>query len=90
MNEATVAAKIAEINQDRKSINRRLDNIERLTESVHTIAVEMKAMREDVNGLTKRIAAIESKPIKRWDSIVQFIITTLVGGGLGYLIAFFK
>lgn len=45
--EAEIRERIAVIEQDCKSIHHRLDNLKQLTESVHTIATEVKAMREN-------------------------------------------
>ena len=63
-NEVNIRERLAAIEQDGKSVHRRLDNLEGLVESVHIIATETKAMREDVNTLDSRVGEIESKPAK--------------------------
>ena len=78
--------RVSALEQDQKSVHRRLDNLEKLVESVHTIATETKAMRGDVNDITKRVDEIESRPKKRYDTIVTAIITACVSGVVGYIV----
>lgn len=78
--------RVSMLEQDQKSTHRRLDNLEKLVESVHTIATEIKQMRGDVNSITERVEEIESKPKKRYDTIVTAIITAFVSGVMGYMI----
>jgi len=77
-----------------KSNTKRLDNLEpkvddihELTISVKELAMQIKAMREDINKIDNRVLAIESKPIKRWDSVVNTIITVIVSAIVGYALA---
>lgn len=74
------------VEQSTKSAHHRLDSLDKLTESVHILAVETKAMREDVSDITSRVDEIEKKPNKRYETIVTAIITTFIGGLIGYLI----
>lgn len=89
-NEVNIRERLAAIEQDGKSVHRRLDNLEGLVESVHIIATETKAMREDVNILDSRVGEIESKPAKRFDSIINMILTAIISGAVGYLMAMFR
>ena len=41
------------VEQSTKSAHHRLDSLDKLTESVHILAVETKAMREDVSDITR-------------------------------------
>ena len=68
-----------------KSAHHRVDNIDELTKSVHTIAVETKAMREDVNEIYERLSQLEDKPKKRFDMIVEKLLASLIGILLGML-----
>ena len=80
--------RLASVEQDQKSTHRRLDNLEKLVESVHILATEMKATREEVDNFGTRLDEIEKKPIKRYDTFVTACITTLVGGVMGYLASY--
>lgn len=84
--------KLTETSDRSKSNTKRLDKLEdkvdclyELTLSVKEIATEMKAMREDMNSMDDRIVAIETKPAKRWDSIVDKFIYTVLGILIAYL-----
>lgn len=80
--------RLAKLEQDSKSVHHRLDNVEGLVESVHVIATETKAMREDVNSLTGRIEEIEQRPQRRYDTIITALITAVIGIIVGYFLQF--
>ncbi len=63
----------------------KVDNIYEIASSVKEIAVEMKAMREDMNKIDNRVMAIESKPAKRWEGIIDKIIFTILGIVIAYI-----
>lgn len=86
MNEAEIRERLAYAEQDMKSVHRRLDGLEGLVESVHVIATETKAMREDMNSLNTRVAEIEKKPAKRLDGMVNIILTAVISGLAGYFV----
>ena len=65
------------VEQSTKSAHHRLDSLDRLTESVHILATETKAMREDVS---------DKRPTKRYETVVGAIITVLVGAVIGYVV----
>lgn len=76
-----------------KSAHKRLDaleskieNIYDLTVSVKEIALETKAMREDVNKIENRVNAIEEKPSKRYEGIVSNIISCIVTAVVTYFL----
>lgn len=87
--EAEIRERLATIEQDCKSMHRRIDSLEQLTESVHIIATETKAMRSDVNDITTRVDEIEKKPIKRYDAVVAAIITAVIGAIVGGIVGHF-
>ena len=84
--------KLTETSDRSKSNTKRLDKLEdkvdclyELTLSVKEIATEMKAMREDMNSMDDRIIAIETKPAKRWDGIIDKIMYTILGIIIAYI-----
>ena len=79
--------RLTALEQSSKSAHNRIDNMERLTESVYTLATETKLMREEMNDLKDRVTSIEEKPSKRWDLVVTTIITAVVSGGIGMFIS---
>lgn len=77
MDEIKVIERIATMEQDLKSIHRRIDNLEELTRCVQTIANELTTMREDMNDIASRVGEIEKKPSKRYETVVTAIITAV-------------
>ncbi len=84
--------RLVEVEQRSKSNTKRLDNLEskvddihNLTLSVREIATEMKAMREDMNNIDKRVLAIEDKPNKKLDSMWGYIVSAIISGLIVFL-----
>lgn len=111
MNEQEMAVKLAEVDARSKSNTHRLnemdekvDTLNRLTTAVEVMAAEQKHQTEtmseiktDVAALGQKVDAIEKKPGKRWDGMVDKFIYGIVGalatalaGGLIYLLAVVK
>lgn len=66
-----------------KDLHKIFDNITDIAISTEKLAVEMKYMREEQNKTEQRLKALEEKPIKRYDSIVNYIITSVIGLVIG-------
>lgn len=84
--------KLTETSDRSKSNTKRLDRLEDkvdslydLTLSVKEIATEMKEMRKDMSNMDARIMAIETKPAKRWDGMVDKVLYTILGILIAYL-----
>lgn len=86
MDEIKIAERLAKLEQDQKSVHRRLDNLDRLTVSIHSIATEIKAMREDLNNIVARLDEIEHRPQKRLDVVITSSITAVIGAVIGYFL----
>lgn len=56
----------------------KVENIHELASSVNTLAIEVKAMREEMNKIDNRIAVIEQKPNKRYEAVIMQIISFIV------------
>lgn len=76
-----------------KSAHHRIDNLERMADSVHEMAIstnqtvtEIKALREDFKKVDERVEELEQKPVKRYEGILLASVTTLIGGLIGYLL----
>jgi chromosome segregation ATPase len=76
------------------SAHKRIDSLEKLADSVNNlalstsqIALETKALREDYVKADERIESLEEKPVKRYETVITAILTTLCGGVVGYLVA---
>lgn len=66
-----------------KDLHKVFDKIGDIVVSIEKLAVEMKYMREEQNKTEIRLKALEEKPIKRYDSIVNYIITSIISLVLG-------
>ena len=74
-------------------IERRLDNLEKLTESVNKMALSLERLTTQQNTTEERIARMaddvdemKSKPAKRWDAVVAALIAGVVGAFLGHFL----
>ena len=77
-----------------KSAHHRIDNLEKLADSVNNlalstsqIATETKALREDYVKADERIEELEQKPIKRYESLLMAFLTAICSGIGGYFLA---
>ena len=91
--EVEIRERLARMEQDNSSIHRRLDNLESLTESIHDIASEMKAlrvgqdsMRETIDEMSGRIAEVESRPHKHWNSVIAAFLSAAAAFVAGYFL----
>lgn len=87
MNEKELWERMTAAEQSLKSLHHRLDNYERLAESVYTLATEVKAMRTDLDKVCDDVDELQQKPSKRMELIINTIITALASGFVGYILA---
>ena len=78
-----------------KSAHKRIDNLEKLSDSVNALAMatskvadETKLLREDYNKTDKELQELKDKPIKRYETVITAILTAICGGVVGYLLNF--
>ena len=93
MSQEEMAVKLAEVDARSKSNTHRLDELDekvdvlnRLTTAIEVMAAEQKhqgetmaEIKNDVTALDKKVEAIEQKPAKRWDGMVEKVIYGIVG-----------
>ena len=87
MNEVEIAERLAALEQDKKAAHHRLENLEKLTESVYSLAQSVKSMQEDLKNIMARVAKIEERPVKRWETLIAAIITVLISGVGGFILS---
>lgn len=61
--------------------------LEQLVTSVAVMAEQMKNMNKSVSTLTDKVDAIEEKPGKRWDSLVDKIVWAVAAALIGFILA---
>ena len=74
-------------------LTRRMDKLEKLTESVHTLALSVERLtnqqattEKQIKTLTGDVGELKSKPGKRWDLVVTGIITAAISAVVTLLI----
>ena len=76
-----------------KGLARRMDNLEKLTESVNKLAISVERLTSQqattetqITALTGDVNELKDKPVKRWDTVIAAIISALIGAGITLLI----
>lgn len=86
MDEQETAVALAEVKKEIGSLKHRMDNVERVVNVVHQLAQEMVGLTKEVGfmnqnlaQLTAKVAELEGKPAKRWESVVLALVGTAAG-----------
>jgi uncharacterized protein YoxC len=69
-----------------KKLEEKHKTLEELTTAVAVMAEQLKTMNKSVNTITSKVDDLESKPVKRWDSVVNTIIGLVVGAVIAFLL----
>lgn len=93
MGEQEIVAALARQEEQIKGLARRMDNLEKLTESVNKLAISVERLtaqqattETDMETLTNQVNEMQNKPVKRWDAVITALISALIGAGIAYLI----
>jgi predicted nucleic acid-binding Zn-ribbon protein len=70
-------------------IEKRQDNLDDLVSTVKVLADREERVESDVKEIKTEVKTINSKPAKRWDNLVNQIITILVAAIAGFVLAKF-
>lgn len=94
MQNEDIIRSLAETSARSKSNQHRLDRVEKrqnelgdLVASVSAIATEQTAMRDNITEIKTDIKEIKDKPAKRWDSVVDKALMTVLGGIILYIMS---
>lgn len=86
MEEQEILVSIAELKKENVSLRRRMDNAEQVVNVVHQLAQEMVGLTKEVGfmnktlvQLTAKVASLEEKPAKRWDTLVSALLGAVAG-----------
>lgn len=93
--------KLAEIEHRAKSNTRRVEKLETQTEAIQSLATSvellvkeqshqteaMTRIEQNVEKLDGKVEALEKKPGKKWESIVDKVVWALVAAALGFILA---
>lgn len=68
-------------------IEKRQDDLEELTSTVKVLAVREENVENDVKEIKSDVKILTSKPGKRWDSLIEKVILTVVAAVAGFILA---
>ena len=92
--------RLTEAEHRAKSNTRRVEKLELQTEAIQSLATSVEVMvkeqghqteaieriEKNVEKLDDKVEVLEQKPARRWESIAEKVILTIVGAVLGYLL----
>lgn len=88
-----IGAALARQEEQIKGLARRMDSLEKLTESVNKLAISVERLtsqqattENQITALTGDVNELKDKPAKRWDMVIAAIISALIGAGITLLI----
>ena len=85
-NEAAIRERLTAVESSVKSAYHRIDNIEELTQSVKSLAVETKYLKEDISDVKEKIDVIAGRPSQILTVIITALITATISGFVGFAI----
>lgn len=92
--EKEVWERITALESSYKSEHKRLDRLEEVIDIMQkqvntseSIIVEIKHIREDLNGVAEKVNEIEDKPQKRLETFLAAAISALASGVIGFIVA---
>lgn len=86
MNEQEFGERITCVEQSVKSAHYRIDELADSNKSLTKIVVEMKYMRRDLNELIEKMGNMEAKPARRYDHIINGIITAIIAAVVSFIV----
>ena len=103
MNNEEIAVTLAEHKKEIRSLEYRVDEIEKLTNAVNQMAISVRELavnlanvdnrmaryEDSLRSQGERIGELEKKPARRWDLLVTTIITALASGVVGFMLSNF-
>ncbi len=94
MDEKDIEHRLTEVEARSKSNAHRLDDMEKrqddldeLVSVVKVLAVREENVENDVKEIKSDVKSLTSKPAKRWDSLVNQLITIVVAAVAGFILA---
>ena len=86
--------RLTAVEERSKSNSHRLDKVEASTEAITRLATSMEVMvtkqeqvADTVDRLDGKVTALEGKPGKRWDGLVEKAIYIVVAAVVGFILA---
>lgn len=68
-------------------LEKRQDNLDELVSTVKVLAVREENVENDVKEIKSDVKALNEKPAKKWDGLVDKIILTIAAAVIGFLLS---
>lgn len=85
--------KFAAAEEQHKTLFRRIEKAEKLTDSVNELALSVRDLvnaqqttDRKLTGLCSDVAEIKAKPAKKWEALAMDVVKVVVGGVVGFLL----
>lgn len=88
-NEAAIRERLTAVESSVKSAHHRIDNIEELTQSVKSLAVETKYLKKDISEVKDKIDVIAGRPSQILTVRITALITATISGVIGFILSHF-
>ena len=86
-NEKEIWERLTANEQSIKSAHHRIDNFEKLTQSVSDMVVEVKHMREDLNNMHDELDEVKSRPMKLYEKFIYAAVGAAASGIVSLILA---
>ena len=70
-------------------LEKRQDNLDELVGTVKVLADREERVEDDVKEIKSDVKSLTGKPAKKWDNLVNQVISILVAGVVGFILAKF-
>ena len=70
-------------------VEKRQDNLDELVGTVKVLADREERVEDDVKEIKSDVKSLTGKPAKKWDNLVNQVISILVAGIVGFILAKF-
>ena len=87
--------RLTQVEQRSKSNTHRLEKLEESTEAINRLATSMEVMvskqeqvADTVQKLDSKVTALEAKPLKRVDSLIDKVIWAVCGAVITFVLAY--
>lgn len=87
MNEYRIKELEKDIQRNQQTHKEFFDRFERMNERVVGYEKDMSYLKSTVADISRDVKEIKEKPAKRWDSAVMYLITSVIGAVVGFLLS---
>lgn len=94
MDDAAIAAKLAELDSRSKSNTKRIDECQRQISAINSLATSVAVMAEKLSSTSDKVdelctdvKSLKDEPAEKWQLVVRQVITILISCVGGYILA---